>query len=144
MAKKKTKTSPKTTPKTGPNTSNSQAQSKKKQVVKKERGALLTTVLVVIAVQGIFAAYLYYTQNNAVEAQRPWILSAMVLHSLANIAAAIGLFYWKKWGLYVYAASALVAVVAGLLSGVPGALWYQILPVFILGWIIREKRQYFI
>ncbi len=113
MAKRSTKTSPKT----GAKTSNSQASSKKKQVAKKERGPLLTTALVIIAIQGIFAAYLYYTQNNAVEAQKPLIYSAMVLHNLANIAAAIGIFYWKKWGLYVYAASALVSVVAGLFSG---------------------------
>ena len=143
MAKKSTKTSPKSGPKTGPKTSNSQTQSKKKQVVKKERGPLLTTALVVIAVQGIFAAILYYTQSTAVEAQKPWILNAMVLHSLANIAAAIGIFYWKKWGLYVYVASALVSVVAGWLSVGFWSFWYMILPVFILGWIVREKRQYF-
>ena len=139
MAKKRAKTSPKTSLQP----SNSKTPSKKKPVAKKERGPLLTTALVIIVIQGIFAAYLYYTQNNAVEAQKPWIYSAMVLHNLANIAAAIGIFYWKKRGLYVYAASALVSVVAGLFSVGFWSFWYMILPVFILGWIVREKRQYF-
>jgi Na+/proline symporter len=108
---------------------------------KKERGTLLTIALLVIAIHGVFAAALYYT--SAPEVQRPWIISMMVVHFLANVAAAVGIFYWKKWGLYVYAASTIIALVAGLLAVGIWSTFYMILPLVILGWLIRTKWDYF-
>jgi len=123
------------------NTTSKMHQQKKKAVVKKERGILLTIVLVIMAVHGIFAAYLYSTA--APEVQRPWILTMMVVHSLLDIAAAVGIFYWKKWGLYVYAASTIIALVAGLLSLGMWSVFYMVLPLVIVGWLLRTKWDYF-
>ena len=114
---------------------------KKKPVVHKQHGAVLTGALVIMAVHGIFAAYLYST--GAPEVSRPWIISLMVVHSLANIVAAVAIFYWKKWGLYVYAASTILALVLGLISIGVWSVFYMILPFVILGWILRSKMQYF-
>jgi hypothetical protein len=114
---------------------------KKKPVVHKQHGAVLTGALVLMAVHGIFAAYLYST--GAPEANRPWIISLMVLHFLLNIVAAVAIFYWKKWGLYIYAASAILALVMGLISVGVWSVFYMILPLAILGWILRSKMQYF-
>jgi hypothetical protein len=100
---------------------------------KKERGTLLTIALLVIAIHGVFAAALYYT--SAPEVQRPWIISMMVVHFLANVAAAVGI--------YVYAASTIIALVAGLLAVGIWSTFYMILPLVILGWLIRTKWDYF-
>jgi hypothetical protein len=115
--------------------------SKKKPVVHKQHGAVLTGALVIMALHGIFAAYLYST--GAPVTSRPWIISLMVVHSLANIVAAVAIFYWKKWGLYVYAASTILALVLGLISIGVWSVFYMILPFVILGWILRSKMQYF-
>ena len=117
------------------------ARNKKKAPVKKEHGVLLTIVLVIMAVHGLFSGYLYYI--TAQEANRPWVMGLMAVHFLANVAAAIGIFYWKRWGLYVYAASTILAVVAGLLSVGIWSLFYMLLPFVILGWLIRSKQSYF-
>jgi len=114
---------------------------KKKQPVKKVHGALLTIVLIIMAMHGIVAAYLY--SSAAPEVQRQWVISLMVFHSFANIVAAVGIFYWKKWGLYIYAASTIVALVAGLISVGAWSTFYMILPLAIVGWILRSKMQYF-
>jgi hypothetical protein len=46
---------------------------------------------------------LYSSLSSAPEIQRPWIISLMILHSLANVAAAAGIFFWKKVGtVYLY------------------------------------------
>jgi hypothetical protein len=119
------------------------AGGKKKPVVKKEHGALLTIVLILMAVHGIVAAYLYYDMTTAPQVQRPWILGMMVVHSLANIAAAVGIFYWKKWGLYVYAGSTIIALVAGLISVGAWSVFYMVLPLAIVGWLLRSKWDYF-
>jgi len=94
--------SKKTQQKSQPSAQRSTARQK---VVHKERGTVLTILLVVMALHGMFAAYFYYvvrTQEAALS--RPMVISLMVVHSLANIAAAAGIWYWKKWALYVYGA----------------------------------------
>ena len=115
---------------------------KKKAVTRhKERGTILTILLIIMAIHGIFAAYLYST--GAPEVQRPWIIGMMVVHSLADIAAAVGIWYWKKWGLYVYAASTVLALVAGLISVGIWSVFYMVLPLAIIGWVLRSKWSYF-
>jgi hypothetical protein len=117
--------------------------SKKKAPVKKEHGTLLIIVLAIMAIHGFFAAYLYYAMSSAPEVQRPWILGMMVVHSLADIVAAIGIYYWKKWALYVYAGSTILALVAGLISIGAWSTFYMVLPLAIVGWILRDKWSNF-
>ncbi|MGW8250322.1 MAG: hypothetical protein ACWGO1_06740 [Anaerolineales bacterium] len=71
------------------------------------------------------------------------ILSLMVLHSLANVIAAVGIWYWKKWALYLYALSTVVALVVGLLVAGPFSIFHMVLPLVILGWVMRTKWDYF-
>ena len=123
--------------------SSSRAGSKKKLQVRKTRGTALTIALVLIVVHSLLAAILYYGLGNAPEVQRPWILSLMVVHFLLNIVAAVGIFYWKTWGLYVYAASAIIALVVGLVSIGVWSVFYMILPIAILGWMLRTKWDNF-
>lgn len=122
---------------------NTTSKFRKKAPVKKQRGVVLTIALIIMAVHGIVAAYMYNSMSTAPEVQRPWILGMMVLHFLANIAAAVGIFYWKKWGLYIYAVSTIIAVVAGLLSVGVWSVFYMVLPLAILGYLIQSKQHYF-
>ncbi len=117
---------------------------KKPVVVKKERGIWLTTALVIMAVHGLFAAYAVLSLNSAPDVQRPWIIGMTVFHFLANIVAAGAIFYWKKWGLYLYFASTIVGIVAGTLAVGLWSIYYLIIPLVILGYIIRSKREYFV
>lgn len=112
---------------------------KAEQKKHKEHGFWLTIALVIMAIHGIIAAYFYYSLSNAPEAQRPWILTLMVVHSLANIVAAWGIFAWKKWALYVYAGSTILALIAGLISVGALSIFYMVLPLVIVGWLLRSK-----
>jgi hypothetical protein len=129
--------------KTPANTSKAPAKTNKAPVVVKERGAVLTIALIVIVIHSIVAAYMYSTLKLAPEIQRPAIITLTVIHFLANIVAVGGIFYWKKWGLQLYAASALIGIIAGTLAAGLIAIFYLILPLVILGYIVRSKRPYF-
>ena len=110
----------------------------------KERGFWLSLILVVMALHGIFAAYFFYVYRTEEAAlDHPLILTLMVIHSLANILAAVGIWFWKKWSLYVYAASTVLAVVVGLLSVGIWSVFYVVLPLAIVGWVLRTKWEYF-
>ena len=115
---------------------------KKKQ--HKERGVGVTIFLVLMAIHGLFATYFYYalrTQQSSLE--RPVILGLMLLHSFANVIAALGIWYWKKWAIYLYAGSTILAVVVGLISVGAWSLCYMVLPFIILGWLLQTKWNYF-
>ena len=122
-------------------------QAKKGKAAKqkpKVRGTVLTILLVIMALHGLIAGYFYYfNSKDTASLDRPWILSLMAIHFFANVVAVVGIWYWKKWGLYVYAASTVLALVVGLLSVGIWSVFYMVLPLAILGWVLRTKWDYF-
>jgi len=108
----------------------------------KVRGFWLSLVLVIMGLHGVFATVLYYTIRTQDVLDRPWIISLMVLSSLMNIIAAVGIWFWKKWALYIYAASTGISIIAGLVSIGMWSVFYMILPLAILGWLLRTKWDY--
>ena len=109
----------------------------------KERGFWLSLILIVMALHGIFGTVLYYTIRTQEALDRPWIISLMALHSLANVIAVVGIWFWKKWALYIYAASTVLALFVGLISLGAWSVFYMILPFAILGWVLRAKWDSF-
>lgn len=116
---------------------------KTKKGTHRDRGFWLSLILVVMAVHGIIGTFLYTTIRAGETPDRPWIVSLMVLHSLANVLAAVGIWLWKKWSLYVYAASTALAIFVGLVSIGIWSLGYMFLPFAIIGWVLRTKWDYF-
>jgi hypothetical protein len=148
MAKKSSSASKKST--TAPKNSStaskysSTANRKKTQhTPKKVRGPWLTAGLVLIILHGLVAAVYYFVARLDPSLNRPMILGLMSLHFLANVVAAIAIWYWKQWGIYVYIGSTIVALVVGLVTVGIWATFYMVLPLAILGYLLREKWSYF-
>jgi len=117
---------------------------KSKGGIHKHRGFWLSFILIVMALHGIFGTVLYYTIRTQEALDRPWLISLMALHSLANVIAVIGIWFWKKWALYVYAASTVLALFVGLISFGAWTVFYMIVPIAILGWMLRAKWDSFV
>ena len=116
---------------------------KNDNAIAKERGFWLSLILVVMALHGLFGTVFYYVIRTQDALDRPWIISLMVLHSLANVVAAVGIWFWKKWALYIYAASTVLAIFVGLISIGLWSVLYMIMPFVILGWVLRTKWSNF-
>jgi cation transport ATPase len=130
-----------------PTTHSSKPSSKpqqKKQEHHHEHGIAMTVVIVMIVLHGLVAAYAYnaYRMDTAY-LSKPWVSGLMAVHSLANVIAALGIYWWKKWGLYIYAGSTVLAVVLGLITVGIWSLFYFVLPAVIVGWVLRTKWNYF-
>jgi hypothetical protein len=111
---------------------------------RKIRGPWLTVALVVIVLHGLAAAVFYAVARlDTSTVDKPLLLGLMSLHFLANVVAAIGIWYWQKWALYVYAMSAILALVIGLVTIGIWSVFYMVLPLVILGWLLRTKWSYF-
>lgn len=110
---------------------------------KPARGTWLTVALVLVILHNLFMTTVYWTTQGQAE-NRTLVLTIMLLVSLGGVVAGIAMWYWKRWGIYLYALAAVVsAVVALLLTGdmimIFGAL---ILPI-IVGYILRPKLDLF-
>ncbi len=112
--------------------------------VKHHRSGWLTFLLVIIVLQGLIATYFFHTWRiEGASISRPWLLALMSLHSFANVIAALGIWKWKMWGWQVYVASSFLAMVVGLVSLGLMSIFYEIIPVMILGTVLRTQWKKF-
>ncbi len=123
--------------------SKSKAKSAGKRPVNKRRGGLLSFLIILIGVHAIFATYLSYTYlKQAYLVQRTWILVVLLLISLADIVAAIALWLWRQWGIYLYIiATAALAAISIVVTGNVWVSFYQFIPVAILGYVINLQNK---
>jgi hypothetical protein len=114
-----------------------------KKQVKKERGTVLSILLGLIFLHAIFATLLAFTSlKDEYAGYRTWVLVLFALISLADILAAVGMWYWKKWAIYLYAATRVIATAIHLmLTGSGLVVFYDLLPVAILGYVINLQSK---
>jgi hypothetical protein len=120
---------------------------KKGKNVSKTRGTVLSVLLVLIFLHALLAtAVVYSTLKEQYAAETSWVLPVMGLVSLASIVAAVGMWYWKKWAITLYAVTSVIAMVIHLmLTGSLLVVFYDLLPVVILVYVIdlQSKRKLF-
>lgn len=119
---------------------------KNRKKVNKERGTVLSVLLVLIFLHAVLATAVAYSTLKAEYAATSWVLPLMGLVSLADIVAAVGMWYWKKWAITLYAVTRVIATVIHLmLTGSLLVVFYDLLPVAILVYVIdlQSKRKLF-
>lgn len=111
----------------------------------KRRSTLLTIALVIVILHGIVMAVVYWTVLP--DAQRTLgniALWAMFGAAVASVVAGVAMWYWKRWGIYLYGAAAVVeAVVALAASGNLVLLFGALLPAVIVLYIVMAEREKF-
>ena len=143
MAKKKHTQQKKSTPaaKQGMNT-----KGPSKKTVHKERGTLLSVLYILIGLHGVLGAYIGYTTLKSQYVSATWVLPVLTLVSLAAIVSDVAMWYWKQWGIYLYAIVCIAqAAVHLMLTGSLMVVFYDILPVAILAYVLnlQSKRNLF-
>ncbi|MGD8487961.1 MAG: hypothetical protein PVI68_02965 [Anaerolineae bacterium] len=115
------------------------------QTPDKERGGWLTAWLILILLHGIIASILiFYLRQQQSESSPAWVLALLFLLSIADIVAAIAMWYWKKWGLILYLFSTVVGIAIGLiLTRSQLIVFHDIVPLAILGYLVRDKLDWF-
>ena len=117
-----------------------------KKTFHRERGTLLSILIVLIGLHGMLGAYIGYATMKAEYAKAPWVLPVLTLVSVAAIVAAVAIWYWKQWGIYLYAIVCIAqAAVHLMVTGDLFIVFYDILPVAILAYVInlQSKRKLF-
>jgi hypothetical protein len=112
-------------------------------VVKPQRGTWLTIAIVLIAIHGVFdTVALLLIRKSEFYNPPPWLWVLAFAIGLATLAAAVALWYWKRWGLYLYLAASVASIVVGVIVfPVFGIAFYNLIPVAILGWILNSQKK---
>ena len=88
---------------------------------KKERHGCLTTYLVLAIIANSATALLYLFGAGAIKRATPnipdWAFPVLIVLVLFNLACAIALLRWKKWGFWGLVASAALTLVVNLTIG---------------------------
>jgi hypothetical protein len=111
----------------------------------KHRNTLLSIALVAVILHGLFMVAVYWTSVPDVQrGPTNWALWVMLLAAVASVVAGIAMWYWKKWGIYLYGAAAVAEAVVGLLAtGSLMMVFGALLPAIIVLYIIMMQRDKF-
>jgi hypothetical protein len=123
--------------------SKSQPYTKSVAPPKKVRGGWLTAALILIIVHAVFTAVLLLLlRKQPGQPPAPWLWAAAVLVALAEIGGAVGMWFWKRWGLYLFVAAILAGIVVGFFV-YPSLVtaFHGIVPLLILGYILQRQNK---
>ena len=103
----------------------------------------LTIMLIIVGFHGLLL--LPYARSLANNTNAPaWFLATIAAVAVADIIAAVALWKWQFWGFYLYLITSAVAIGVGLLAtGSMLFVFSRIVPVAILGVLLRPKWNYF-
>lgn len=117
---------------------------KKNNTTPRERGCWLSGWLILMILHGVLSSALIYYQATLPGANSPGWLGVLFLVAIADIVAAIAIWYWQRWGLILYAIATVVSIAVGLIL-TRTQLWvfHEIIPLAILGYLVKDKWAYF-
>jgi hypothetical protein len=117
----------------------------KSKTVKKERGTGLSLWLIFIAGHGLLFTYLTWSVLKPGDSSAPeWMLWLLLLLSVADVVAAVALWKWKKWGFQLFGIATAVSIGLGLVVTASQLfVFYAIIPLAILGYLMKDKWQHF-
>lgn len=120
------------------------ASHKSKQHRPKERGFWLTALLVLAFLRNILGAIAIYALRSNPDESTPLVMtSLLVILAIADVVAVIAMWFWKRWGFYLFLISSVGSGTIGLImTGLFYMVFHAILPPAILGYIIRVQNKW--
>lgn len=91
------------------------------ETTSKQRHGCLTAYLIFMIIANSAAALSYVFNSEAIRQALPdmpgWAIPVLTVGCLFNLACAVALFRWKKWGFWGFVGSAIVVLALNLLIG---------------------------
>lgn len=119
---------------------------KKKSSQKPKRGTGWSIWLILIVIHSFVVAFATLSMMKTPDAvSRQWLISLLLIFTAAKAFAALGMWEWKKWGLYTYVIAVLgtMGITLVLTSFLIWGVFWEAIPLMITGWLLRGKQEYF-
>lgn len=111
-------------------------QQGKGQPAAKQRSTVWTIVLALVTVGAVIDAVIpLLYRRETYEINHPIVLGGAILVGLLGLAGVVGLWLWKRWGLYLFVASVIGSIGVGLVV-YPSMVvaFHALIPLLILGY----------
>ena len=118
----------------------------KKSAQKPKRGTGWSIWLILIVIHAFVVVFATLSMMNSPEGvTRDWLVVGLLIFTAAKAIAALGMWNWKTWGLYMYVVAVLgtMGIALVLTSFLIWGVFYEAIPLLITGWLLRGKQQYF-
>ena len=118
----------------------------KKSSQKPQRGTGWSIWLILIVIHAFVVVFATLSLMNSPEGvTRDWLVVGLLIFTAAKAIAALGMWNWKTWGLYMYVVGVLgtMGIALVLTSFLIWGVFYEAIPLLITGWLLRGKQQYF-
>lgn len=122
------------------------AHKKKKKQHKPQRGTGWSIWLILIVIHSFIVVLATLSLMKTPDSySRQWLITFLLLFTAAKAIAALGMWEWKKWGLYVYVVGVLgtMAITLFLTGFLIWGIFWEAIPLLITGWLLRGKQEYF-
>lgn len=142
MTKKKTSSRPATRTGSRPITGAASPKSTSASVAPAppKRTPVMTAAIIYVIIHGLLWTAASWATARELTGNRPWYLGLLIAASAASIVAGVALWYWKRWGFYVYAVTAVaVAVLTLLFTGSSLIMLGSLLPVALVAYALYPK-----
>ena len=119
---------------------------KKKKAQKPQRGTGWSIWLILIVIHSFVVSMITLSVMTSEEGvTRQWLITLLLLFTAARAIAALGMWEWKQWGLYLYVITVLgsMAITLILTGFLIWGIFWEAIPLLITGWLLRGKQQYF-
>ena len=119
---------------------------KKKLTHKPKRGTGWSIWLILIVIHSFVVAFITLSMMKTPEGvTRQWLVIALLLFTAAKAVAALGMWEWKQWGLYLYVIGVLgsMGITLVMTSFLIWGVFWEAIPLMITGWLLRGKQEYF-
>ena len=119
---------------------------KQKSSHKPKRGTGWSIWLILIVIHAFVVAFATLSVMNSPEGvTRDWLVVGLLIFTAAKAIAALGMWNWKTWGLYLYVIAVLgtMGIALVLTSYLIWGVFYEAIPLLITGWLLRGKQEYF-
>jgi hypothetical protein len=113
---------------------------------KPKRGPGWSVWLILIVIHAFVVAFATLSLMKSPEGvTRDWLVVGFLIFTIAKVIAALGMWNWKTWGLYLYVVAVLgtMGIALVLTSYLIWGIFYEAIPLLITGWLLRGKQQYF-
>ncbi len=122
------------------------AKKNKKSSHKPKRGTGWSIWLILIVIHSFIAAFATLSMMRTPDAvSRQWLITFLLLFTAAKAIAALGMWEWKQWGLYLYVIAILgtMGITLVLTSFLIWGVFWEAIPLLITGYLLRGKQEYF-
>ncbi len=122
------------------------AKPKHKSSDKPKHGTGWSIWLILIVIHAFVVVFATLSLMNSPEGvTRDWLVVGLLIFTAAKAIAALGMWNWKTWGLYLYVIAVLgtMGIALVLTSYLIWGVFYEAIPLLITGWLLRGKQEYF-